>query len=136
MDERLNKSIIIVHRGEWECWEWQGSLYKDGYGKMCFRVDGQVVTKRAHRAVYEYYRGPIPEDMEIDHLCRYRRCVNPAHLEPVTHLENMRRAIHATKQFCIREHEFTVENTYVNPKKPSSRVCRKCRQFRDAQRTR
>lgn len=73
-----------------DCWMWVGSLSGNGYG----RIQGYVVDaspKLAHRVAYELVNGPIPEGMQLDHLCRNRRCVNPAHLEPVTCGENLRR---------------------------------------------
>ena len=69
------------------CWNWKSSVTKEGYGRI-------VINKRyvmAHRYSYEYYIGGIPKGLEIDHKCRNKGCVNPRHLEPVTHLENMRR---------------------------------------------
>lgn len=68
------------------CWIWYGAL-RNGYG--CIRINR--VTVYAHRFAYECYIGPIPENCELDHTCNFRRCVNPNHLEPVTHLENIRR---------------------------------------------
>lgn len=65
------------------CWVWQRYINPDGYGT--------VGPKRAHRVYYERYVGPIPEGMDLDHLCRNKTCVNPAHLEPVTEAENVRR---------------------------------------------
>jgi hypothetical protein len=77
----------IVQRGEWECWEWDRFRVARGYG----RFGGAVV---AHRWVYERFIGKVPDGLELDHLCRNTSCVNPAHLEPVTHAENMRRSVH------------------------------------------
>jgi len=73
---------------EGDCWEWTGARSDKGYGHMR-RADTIVA---AHRFAWELLVGPIPDGLEIDHLCRKRKCVNPDHLEPVTHSENMRRA--------------------------------------------
>ena len=74
------------------CWLWTGALTAAGYGQIGTggRRDPKVY---AHRYVYELLVGPIPEGLHIDHLCRVRKCVNPAHLEPVTQGENNRRAL-------------------------------------------
>lgn len=71
------------------CIVWMGALNAKGYG--CFGLDGD--TKLAHRVAYEFENGPIPDGLTIDHLCRVKRCVNPAHLEAVTGRENTRRAV-------------------------------------------
>jgi hypothetical protein len=107
------------------CWIWTGPLGRGGYGRAKF--DG--VTMYAHRFAYELLVGPIPEGLSLDHLCRARDCVNPEHLEPVTHRENCLRsagptAINAAKTHCIRGHEFTPENTIVRA--GGSRNCREC----------
>lgn len=75
-----------------ECWLWTGTIALNGYG-LIYRQGGPLVG--AHRLAYEVHVGPIPKGYELDHLCRVRRCVNPAHLEPVTHSENVRRGFEA-----------------------------------------
>ena len=109
------------------CWLWRGFVDPGGYGHIWY--SGR--PWRAHRVAYELYVGPIPEGLQLDHLCRVRHCVNPAHLEPVTFQENIRRSpiainrIHAAKTHCIRGHEFTPENTRLNSK--GYRACRTCK---------
>lgn len=70
-----------------DCWEWQGNVSTDGYGRV--EIDGRAWL--VHRLFYEALVGPIPDGLQIDHLCRNRSCVNPDHLEPVTMQENIRR---------------------------------------------
>lgn len=69
------------------CWIWQRAFDGTGYGRACH--DGRMF--QAHRFIYERLVGPIPEGMQLDHLCRVRSCVNPSHLEPVTNATNTRR---------------------------------------------
>lgn len=111
-----------VDRGTTDgCWLWLGAHRATGYGS--FR--GQC----SHRFAYELVVGPIPEGLELDHLCRVRECVNPAHLEPVTRRENILRSDNfagqrARQTHCKRGHEFTAANTYVNAR--GNRSCRTC----------
>lgn len=81
--ERLEAGY--VQQGD--CWIWQGRPGKNGYG----RISLNDAAHYAHRVAYETFVGPIPDDLTVDHLCRVRMCINPAHLEPVTRAENTRR---------------------------------------------
>ena len=101
------------------CWLWTGHLDADGYGKI--KVQGKTI--RVHRFSYERHIGPIPDGLEIDHLCRVRNCVNPGHLEPVTTKENQSRGVSA-RTHCKRGHRFTLENTKYYP--DNRRGCRTC----------
>ncbi len=104
------------------CWLWTSNIH-DGYGRI--KADGQ--TKQAHRFSYEHLVGPVPAGLQLDHLCRTRSCVNPAHLEAVTQLENARRGAFATATQCKNGHPFTPENTYVfTANGRSRRCCRAC----------
>ena len=87
----------------WEdmCWSWTGAHIPGGYGSI--GVDGS--QRGAHRVAYELLVGPIPDGLTIDHLCRVKDCVNPAHMEPVTSAENNRRRS-ATRTTCKRGHPF------------------------------
>lgn len=117
------------------CWLWTGYKNSGGYG--LFAMQGK--REGAHRVSYGLHKGPIPPGLVIDHLCRVRGCVNPAHLEAVTAAENLRRQYrdnaanrnegmitvrNARKVACNQGHPFTKENTYITPK--MERACRQC----------
>lgn len=102
------------------CWLWMGAKTVKGYGS--FNDGGH--TRQAHRVAYELSYGPVPDGLEIDHTCGNRSCVNPQHLEAVTHSENLRRGA-ARRTHCKYGHEFTPENTYV--KRNGARECRICK---------
>ena len=110
-------------KAEGGCWEWTAAIDDNGYGRAS--VDGRM--KYAHRIAYEAFVGPIPAGLQIDHLCRTRHCVNPAHLEPVTNAENQRRAALFLEpaQACLRGHAYTPENTYMHRGRRSCRECRR-----------
>lgn len=80
----------VDRRGAEDCWEWLASRQPNGYGQFSpgGRAGGMTT---AHRVAYELTFGPIPEGLSIDHLCRNRGCVNPAHLEAVSQRENVQR---------------------------------------------
>ena len=121
IEDRFHSKYVVAENG---CWEWTACRSKDGYG--FFGINGK--NKYAHRVAYEMLVGPIPEGLELDHLCVNPPCVNPAHLEPVTRQENHRRSkagiVNASKTHCRRGHPYDDENTYRYPN--GARRCRQC----------
>ena len=107
------------------CWLWTLSTGSLGYGQVSRWVDGRTTTTTAHRYAYLAFVGPVPEGQELDHLCRVRRCCNPAHVEPVTHTVNMGRGERAQRTHCDHGHEYTPENTKRNSVS-GHRYCREC----------
>lgn len=117
--ERVNKTET--------CWLWLGARTKNGYGNI--KVDGKV--QYAHRVAYEEKFGPLPAftDRQLDHLCRVRNCVNPDHLELVTHRENVLRgesvvANFARQETCVNGHPF-------DSRSKRQRVCLVCHRAAD-----
>lgn len=103
------------------CWEWQGAITAAGYGAH--------MGAGAHRFAYEDIVGPIPDGLQLDHLCNNKACVNPWHLEPVTPLVNTHRMMIHTgtgigATHCPSGHEYTVAN--IQPKAGNRRGCRAC----------
>jgi hypothetical protein len=116
------------------CWLWLGSKDKSGYG-WAYPPRGLGLPKkmRAHRAIWELLVGPIPPGLVLDHLCRVKSCVNPDHLEPVSHSENSRRGITGMhlkmRTHCPQGHLY-LENAYEVPSRPGVRYCQACNRER------
>jgi HNH endonuclease len=112
------------------CLLWTGSILRDGYGQISRGGRGSQ-NARVHRVAWELANGPVPDGLQLDHLCRVRHCANIAHLEAVTQRENILRSsitfasINAAKTHCDNGHEFTEANTY-RPPDSRSRQCREC----------
>lgn len=133
MAQRLEQSVRVDDDG---CWVWTKWLDPNGYGMIAPGDGARRVF--AHRAAYTIWIGEVPQGLELDHLCRNRACVNPLHLEPVTHKENILRglapsALNAAKTHCSRGHEFNDANTYWRPN-GGGRDCRPCDAIRSADR--
>lgn len=124
--------VKLARDPETECWEWTGAKNGSrGYGQIW--VAGRLAL--AHRVAYELMVGPIPEGLELDHLCCNPGCVNPAHMEPVTHRVNTLRgespsAKNAVKTHCPAGHLYDEANIYRRPDRPSCRRCRACERER------
>jgi hypothetical protein len=119
-----------------DCWEWIGATTDQGYGTFFPGPGDGRHTVYAHRWLYEQTRGVIPANLELDHLCRNRACVNPDHLEPVNRLTNMLRGAHRSARAvrsnrCLRGHDLS--NAYVR-RDTGARQCRECKQIRESRR--
>jgi hypothetical protein len=133
--ERFWKKVEIGTREE--CWPWKASKKVNGYGR--FGLHGR--DNLAHRVAYELAVGPIPQGLTIDHICHnhdhacagglscpHRACVNPAHLEAVTQLQNVRRGRRTGQTHCIHGHPYDKANTIHRPQ-GGWRQCRMCREI-------
>lgn len=121
--ERLLEKVSVPKSGG--CWLWTGHVNNRGYGRIGVGFD----VKYAHRVSYELSKGRIPDGLQLDHLCRVRRCINPQHLEPVTNRENGYRgesvcSKNKRKTHCPQGHPYDLSNTYVRPS--GHRECRMC----------
>lgn len=104
------------------CWIWTAAPDGNGYGAF-WSGPGRVV--KAYRWAWEAEHGPVPDGLELDHLCRVTLCVRPSHLEAVTHAENMARSVRPPVAFCPAGHD-QAEHGYVDS--AGARRCRPCKQ--------
>lgn len=132
--ERVKSKVATDSNG---CWIWQGYVQANGYAKIGVKLNGKHVMRYAHRVMYEETVGPVPEGLDLDHLCRVRRCVNPEHLEPVTRSENLLRGdagiyarqVTAKKTHCKHGHPLSGDNLYTPPG-TNKRHCKECNRQR------
>lgn len=121
--ERFMSMVEVAPSG---CWNWSGSRQTTGYGTF---YPNRTTKCVAHRAAYLIFKGPIPDRLDIDHLCRNRSCVNPDHLEPVSSSENHLRAFNhlRARTYCNAGHPFDDANTIRRTDNPyGGRRCRTC----------
>lgn len=130
-ESRFRAGIVIEQSG---CWTWQRAATHDGYGQFGTgsRKDGSFRVTYVHVWSYRHHVGPIPPGLELDHLCKNRRCANPAHLEPVTHAENVMRGggHNRGKMVCVAGHALEGANVWVSPSS-GKRACVECRRRRN-----
>jgi len=126
----MDRVIEKVALSEQDCGLWLASTNQQGYGQVWIGSKRERTwrLRRAHRVTYEHFRGPIPDGLQLDHLCRTPRCVNPWHLEPVTQRENTRRGQAPTMVWhltntCKRGH--SLEDAYLQ--NGGQRYCRTCK---------
>lgn len=134
--------VDVIDRAGWTvtesgCWEWGGSRNEDGYGVLTHLRSG-LSNARAHRLMYERFVGPIPDGAEIRHRCDNPPCVNPEHLEPGTHAENMSDMAERGRHWrsgaaeCLNGHDLTAPGAYrvrVRGER-TERVCLTCQRNR------
>lgn len=110
---RISKRVLVDEHG---CWLWQGPIHHNGYARSYY----VGMSRYAHRITYQLLVGPVPDGLQLDHLCRVRHCINPAHLEAVTRSENVARGIHggALTGRC---------RSGLHPAAPRGSQCKECR---------
>jgi hypothetical protein len=131
MQIKLEELMCKVALSDCGCWMWLGHIAWNGYGLIRYMRGGRVIRVRAHRAFYVMFVGRLVRGLEIDHLCRNRWCVNPAHLEQVSGSVNRARGMNpaaqnARKIVCARGHALSGDNLYRRPD-GRGRGCKSCR---------
>lgn len=138
--ERIAERIEAARRGENECWPWPMAIGADGYGRFgWFGFDASLprsVSVTAHRVVWQFVNGRADPDLVIDHICRNRACVNPAHLRQLDRVVNLLigegpQAVNLRKTHCVRGHALEGDNLYLGGK---GRSCRACHTLRERER--
>jgi HNH endonuclease len=130
-DKQLSSFFSRVEKTD-TCWLWRGQITWNGYGLF----NSNPLRKVAHRWLWEAWFGDVPKGLQLDHLCRVRNCVNPAHLEPVTQQENIKRGIsgfigglrNSSKTQCPKGHPYSEDNTsvYIKANGRTNRRCKAC----------
>lgn len=128
MDKKLESRFWSKLKKTDSCWIWTASKDLDGYGR--FFLEGRSIS--SHRFSYEHWNGKIPDELQIDHICRNRACVNPEHMEIVTSKENTLKgsgptAVNSRKTHCPQGHEYSEENTYNSNGARTCKICKKLR---------
>ena len=129
MNAAVRALARVDHSDPEACWLYPGYLDRNGYARLRVRTPDGYRMLRVHRMIYEHLVGPIPEGLELHHRCETPACCNPAHLEPVTHRDNLLRGngwpgVNARKTHCLHGHPFDEANTLVTP--DGRRQCRAC----------
>ena len=134
-DTDMKRLLAKVDASNSDCWNWTASTTTRGYPQ--FRLDGKVV--KAYRTMYEYFVGPIPDGLDVNHICGNRLCMNYRHMELVSRTETLLRAgvpdmthkRYAAQTHCKRGHEYTEANTqWQKIKGVWCRNCKTCRAVR------
>lgn len=116
---RAWQNVVFDESG---CWIWKGIPAKNGYGTLS--INGK--THYAHRIMYQRYRGPIPSDLQCDHLCRIRSCCKPGHIELVTRKENILRGVGVSAFNARRENCPKCGGPYRKAPPRGTRICGPC----------